>query len=1160
MLKFSQNLRLILTTCLLLSFQLLFAQQTWYVNSDIGNDLYDGMSSTDDGGGVGPYQTLQHAIMMANDFDTIKASDGEYFGTVLIDKPLVILGANHGIEGVGTRNAESILMPDQTDLTVPANGPNAIVQITVNSVIFSGFTIDGDNPNVNSTNDVNGADIDYSYGIICLGEFNGIGLLYNRIINVNTSAIEALGNVNTPNRNCAFAYNLFDNLGDQSTAITCGNGFYADILDNRIDKVNNGIYIYDFTTAGSRPFVIQNNNINVRNIALLVTGVNNNASNVYVEGNDFNSANTGGPAFQGISVRDCKGNSNLEVRDNNIENYENGIFLFNADLPVKAFAYDTMESCNVGLMSISAFSHLRTDSISFEFCKINESSQSAIEVFSDTTATIMHMDECIIQDCVKGILAAGNVELRPNKTTFERLVSYYIQLDWANTAIINLKPVDATQCVFDGSTGSANTITGNFDIENQIRHYMDDESFGFVTFHTNNVYVSGIDGNSFIRRGIETSKDDFNIRVTNVLGAEDLVVDKQLHLYLYGPVESANLTMDASGKQLFVHDTLTVTDGLRLNSGRLNTRDGLVSVGKILINPANTKVVAPGASYVDGPLEIVIQTTGADTITYPIGTAMSTRPLGLILTNRTIGSWDKVTISLEQGMTPVLPVSNGISHVSQIHYWDVSSSNNVTHENIEYQGSYSAIGMNDQAGEATTLRIATIRNGEWWSIGGVGTMDNNGTILSTAQNQEYGHVALANSKNGQNRLGEGDLVAAFDALSACAGEPVNFTDNSTALIGSIVSYGWDFGDTSVTSDTSDVANPTYTYNGPGDYNVKFYVTTDVGDVDTVYKTISVFDKPNVGFFEMINCFPEACQFTDTSSINPPNSIDSYEWTIDGDSYATSNVSHNFDTTGNYDVKLIVRTALGCHDSLTKTIFHGDTVRIDITPSSAFTICAGDTAQLSATSGIDSYVWNTGETTRTIGATQAQTYIVTGYNGNNCFDVDSVSVSVAAAPTANAGADVSIKFGKTTMLLGSGGGTYAWSPSTSLDDATIATPTASPQTTTTYILTVTNSIGCTDSDSVTVTVDVPELIKVPNLLTPNGDGFNDVWDLTEVPDIGNTKVSVVNRWGKTVFSTENYQHDWEGTYEGEPLPDGVYIYIIEGSAFYDTLKGPMQIIR
>ncbi|MFT5724356.1 MAG: PKD repeat protein, partial [Bacteroidia bacterium] len=1114
---FNQKLRVFLTVVLLLSCQILFAQQTFYVNSDIGDDLFDGMSSTDDGGGVGPFQTIQLALLIANDLDSIMVSDGEYFGSLIIDKSLVIIGANHSIDGDGSRNAESVLLPDITDLSTPANGGNAMVQVNTQDVVFSGFTINGDNPNVNSANNVNGADVDFAYGIVCLGEYDGVRLLYNRIININTTGIESLGNIFTPNRNCVIGFSLFNNLGDQSTGIVCGNGFYTDILDNRIDGVNNGIYIYDFTTAGTRPFVIQDNNINVRNIGILATGINSNASNLYIDGNDMNSANIGSPAFHGISIRDCSGNSNLEIRRNNISNYENGIFFINTDLPVKAMAYDTMDNCNVGLMSISAFQHMRKDSISFEFSSINESSQSAMEIFSDTTKTIMHMDNDLIKDCVKGILSAGNVELRPNTTTFEKLVSYYIQLDWANTTITNSIPVDATKCIFDGNTGATNTPTGNFDVENQIKHYLDDESFGIVTFHDSNLYISGLDGNSFIRRGIESSMDDYHVHVTSVVGAEDLFADKQLHMHLYGTVETSTLTLDASGKELFIHDTLTVADGLELNSGRLNTRDGLVSVGKILVTPGNTSVKAPGASYVDGPLEIVIQTTGSDTIVYPIGTNISSRPLQLFLENRLIGNWDKIRVSLEQGNTPIFPISNGISHVSDIHYWDISSSNNLSHDQIEYFGTYSAIGANDQAGEATTLRLATVRNNEWWSIGGVGTLDFNGSITSTASNTELGHVALANSKNGKNRLGKGDVVAAFDALSACVGSPVNFTNNSAAINGVLTTYRWNFGDTSVTTDTSSVANPTYTFSKAGDYNVKFYVVSDLGASDTVYKVVSVYARPNVGFMEVINCYPLACQFTDTSSIDLPNSIDSYTWTIDTFNYSSTNVSHNFDTTGSYNVKLVIKTAFGCNDSLSKTIFHGDTVRIDVTPANAFTICNGDTAQISATAGINRYVWNTGATTQTIGANQAQTYIVTGYNGNNCFDVDSVTLSVAGKPTADAGMDASIKFGKSTMLLGSGGGTYLWTPKESLDDETKADPLATPQTTTTYYLTVTNSIGCTDTDTVIVNVAIPELIKVPNLVTPNGDGLNDVWDLSEIPDIGNTKVSVVNRWGKTVFS-------------------------------------------
>ena len=116
-------------------------------------------------------------------------------------------------------------------------------------------------------------------------------------------------------------------------------------------------------------------------------------------------------------------------------------------------------------------------------------------------------------------------------------------------------------------------------------------------------------------------------------------------MHMYGPNEASSLTVDASGKQVFIYDTLTVTNGLQLNSGRLNTRSGLVSVGKILINPANKSVVAPGASYIDGPLEIVVQSNSADSIIFPVGTAFGARPLAIYLANSSIGNWDKIIVS-----------------------------------------------------------------------------------------------------------------------------------------------------------------------------------------------------------------------------------------------------------------------------------------------------------------------------------------------------------------------------------------------------------------------------------------------------------------------------------------------------------------------------------
>jgi gliding motility-associated-like protein len=75
--------------------------------------------------------------------------------------------------------------------------------------------------------------------------------------------------------------------------------------------------------------------------------------------------------------------------------------------------------------------------------------------------------------------------------------------------------------------------------------------------------------------------------------------------------------------------------------------------------------------------------------------------------------------------------------------------------------------------------------------------------------------------------------------------------------------------------------------------------------------------------------------------------------------------------------------------------------------------------------------------------------------------------------------------------------------------------------------------------------VPENeIKIPNIFTPNGDGINDVFELTPYLPPG-TRVTVYNRWGNEVFQTDNYQNNWAGiTTFGAKANPGVYFYIIK----------------
>lgn len=70
----------------------------------------------------------------------------------------------------------------------------------------------------------------------------------------------------------------------------------------------------------------------------------------------------------------------------------------------------------------------------------------------------------------------------------------------------------------------------------------------------------------------------------------------------------------------------------------------------------------------------------------------------------------------------------------------------------------------------------------------------------------------------------------------------------------------------------------------------------------------------------------------------------------------------------------------------------------------------------------------------------------------------------------------------------------------------------------------------------------EAIQLPNLITPNGDGKNDLYLIDSLPP--NSKVSFFNRWGNQIYTTNNYQNDWDGTFNGNLLPTGTYFVVVE----------------
>lgn len=249
-------------------------------------------------------------------------------------------------------------------------------------------------------------------------------------------------------------------------------------------------------------------------------------------------------------------------------------------------------------------------------------------------------------------------------------------------------------------------------------------------------------------------------------------------------------------------------------------------------------------------------------------------------------------------------------------------------------------------------------------------------------------------------------------------------------------------------------------------------------------------------------------------------------------------------------------------------------------ASAVNICKGDLVTFS-TSKTDcvfdsTYAWTingvlvatTNVDTFQTNAIQDQDYVAVFTICDTICQIANVSDSIQFSVLeliVDAGSDVEIVQGESTILTGFGQGQIIdWIPGSSLSNPNVLNPVATPIQTTTYFLTITDTInGCTDYDSVTVTV-VPNL-KIPDTFTPNGDGINDTWEIITIEEYPNCEIIIYDRWGQVVFKTIGYPQSkwWDGKSKGgKDLTPGAFFYYIDlkSPAHPDPYRGSLNLVR
>ena len=266
----------------------------------------------------------------------------------------------------------------------------------------------------------------------------------------------------------------------------------------------------------------------------------------------------------------------------------------------------------------------------------------------------------------------------------------------------------------------------------------------------------------------------------------------------------------------------------------------------------------------------------------------------------------------------------------------------------------------------------------------------------------------------------------------------------------------------------------------------------------------------------------------------------------------------FAEVGTYDVQLSIVSQGLCTDTIIQTVEVYPLPDSTITNLGDSAFCDGDSTILRGEDGL-TYLWTTGDSTQFLTVTVEDIYGLTVTDSNLCVNSSEVFIEVWPLPQAEAGNDTTISLGQTTVLNGSGGEEYMWDPPTFLDDFMLQNPLSSPDSTIQYTVLVTDSNGCQNTDSVLITVLIDYLFTPSNLVTPNGDGFNDTWFVENLEDYPECEVLIFNEFGEIVFQEREYDNDWAGDFQGARLPDGTYYYVItcpDAAALY---KGHVTIL-
>lgn len=431
------------------------------------------------------------------------------------------------------------------------------------------------------------------------------------------------------------------------------------------------------------------------------------------------------------------------------------------------------------------------------------------------------------------------------------------------------------------------------------------------------------------------------------------------------------------------------------------------------------------------------------------------------------------------------------------------------------------VDLNSCKNNAVTTISATIsgpatNTGIW--LGGTGVHSPTNTALTNTYYASPAEIAAGfviltfSTTNNGLCFGEEDRLkitfqdkptASFTVNTVCFNEPTIFTDRSlnTSGLGSLTGWEWDLGDGTITNSV----NPIHTFSMAGTYTTSLIVKNTFDCYDTVRSPVTIYGLPTASLEISRACSgsSQLITFIDRSQISPPDVIPEatgYYWDFGGEGFSTAkDTSIIFPSEGIYGVTHIVTTNNNCRSIITQS------VNITPRPRARFKILNNASLGL----------------------------------GADITFIDSSNI-VPASWFWNFGNQNTSNI-KEPMTTYTANGTY------------------------TVSLTIADQFGCTDTYTSTITIksiasEITQLI--PNMITPNADGKNDIWRLDFIDVFfPKAEIEIYSRWGERIFRSLGYSNAWDGSYKGEALPVGAYFYVIKlNNTENDIYKGSITLLK